>query len=102
MPIVRGADEAQREVEVGVPALEVPRMRCERDPRERRGRQGPREVRVLAAVEGRPGRHAGRRAHLQAEDRRVLGAVADAGRRRRGAPRRLRRRHMNLNLPRIR
>ena len=75
-------------------------MRCERDPRERRGRQGPREVRVLAAVEGRPGRHAGRRAHLQAEDRRVLGAVADAGHRRRGAPRRLRRRHMDS--PRLR
>lgn len=75
-------------------------MRCELDPRERCGCQGPREVRVLAAVEGRPGRHAGRRAHLQAEDRRVLGAVADAGHRRRGAPRRLRRRHMDS--PRLR
>lgn len=66
----------------------------------RRRCEGPQVVCLLAALKGHPGRHAWRRAHLQAKNGTVLGDLAHARRCRRSAPRRLRRRHMDS--PRLR
>ena len=54
----------------------------------------PRGVRLLAAVEGLAGRHAGSRPDVPQEDGGVLGDMADARSGRRGAPRRVRGRAM--------
>ena len=94
MPVLRVAHEAQRKDQVRLAALALRRLRGQRDPFHRHRGARPGRLRRLAAFQGIPGRYARAGPHVQAQVRAVLGDMADAGGRRRGLPRRLRRRHM--------
>lgn len=68
MPPVRGEDEEERQDERGQDAVEVHVLRLERGAQDRRLGQAARPLPVMAARQEAAGRHAGRRAGLQAED----------------------------------
>lgn len=67
MPPVRGEDEEERQDERGQDAVEVHFLRREHGAQDRRLGQAARVLPRLAAHQGAAGRHAGRRAGLQAE-----------------------------------
>lgn len=95
MPVLRRAHEAEREGPVGRPEMALPVVRRQRHAFQRRGGQGARGLRRLAALARDAGRYAGARPNLQAEGRPLLADMADAGGGGRGLPRRLRRRHLD-------
>lgn len=73
MPPVRGEDEEERQDERGQDAVEVHFLRREHGAQDRQLGQAARVLPRLAAHQGAAGRHAGRRADLQAEDGPLLG-----------------------------
>ena len=95
MPVLRRDHEAEREGPVGRPEMALPVVRRQRHAFQRRGGQGARGLRRLAALARDAGRYAGARPNLQAEGRPLLADMADAGGGGRGLPRRLRRRHLD-------
>lgn len=78
MPPVRGEDEEERQDERGQDAVEVYVLRLERGAEDRQRGQAARPLPAMAARQEAAGRHAGRRAGLQAEDGPLLGDMAHA------------------------
>lgn len=93
MPPVRGEDEEERHYERGQDAVEAHVLRRENGAQEEQLCQAARVLPRLPAHQGAAGRHAGRRADLQAEDGPLLGDMAHAAEVRGPEESRLRRRH---------
>lgn len=84
---MRGEDEEERQDELGQDAVEVHVLWLEHGAEDRQRGKAARPPPVMAAHREEAGRHAGRRADLQAEDGPLLGDTAHAAEG--GAPRRV-------------
>ena len=87
MPVLRRRDEEVREDEGRIPEAALPRLRGRLHEEDRQRGEAAVVVPLAADVRREAVRHAGRRARVQAQVRRVLGGLAAPARDRRGPPR---------------